>query len=30
MLILSEKDIYSIKYGLFAMNRKLEKLMAAE
>ena len=30
MLILSEKDIYPIKYGLFAMNRKLEKLMAAE
>lgn len=30
MLILSEKDIYPIRYGLFAMNRKLEKLMAAE
>ena len=30
MLILSEKDIYPIKYGLFAMNRTLEKLMAAE
>ena len=30
MFLLSENDIYPIKYGLFAMNRKLEKLMAAE
>ena len=30
MFILSENDIYIIKHGTFAMNRKLEKLMAAE
>ena len=30
MLILPENDIYIIKHGTFAMNRKLEKLMSAE
>ena len=30
MFILSEKDIYPIVHGMFAMNRTLEKLMAAE
>ena len=30
MFLLSEKDIYPIKHGMFAMNRTLEKLMAAE
>ena len=30
MLILPENDIYIVKRGTFAMNRKLEKLMAAE
>ena len=30
MLIMSDEDIYPIVHGLFVMNRKLEKLMAAE
>ena len=30
MFILFEKDIYPIKHGMIAMNRTLEKLMAAE